>query len=422
MATVTITTAQLRKAARWAKPDPKNPLPILGNVRVSVAGHQLVIASFDWETCRLARFCDDTADPAQTASVLVPAVQLDAAMKLIDAARVEVTVQDGDKVDLVTGTGPKAQRVSVGQSFDPACYPALPQMPPITGWADSSVLVPALTQVAGCCSDDDTLPVIRSVHFLPSAGTLGLEGTSRYILGLDEVPFNAAVLQNRPKPAGFLIPGPLLTRFIRGCEEGPVFIGAPGADGMAFLSDSWHSVITKVTGGDYPRVRSIANRTPPCTAEFTTGAATLIAAGAEANSLLAEAVEQMIAAAIADKSDTRPAADKRRKIHMDHDGHGMFLTVSPAGTEIFAVHPGTGQELGRWQVAGTTAETEVTVCLNPGYLVRVLPETGQVTVRLSTPHKPVRVTADGALYEGVICPLRLDPPVRAEQEKETVTV
>jgi hypothetical protein len=117
-ATVTITAGEFRKAARWARPGPEAPLPVLGDVRVSVAGGQLVLVVFDGETCLLARIFDPAADPARSASVLIPAGHLAAAIEVLPPrAPVEVTVHDGDKVDLVTGCGTtRAQRISVGQT------------------------------------------------------------------------------------------------------------------------------------------------------------------------------------------------------------------------------------------------------------------------------------------------------------------
>ena len=117
MATVTITAGEFRKAARWARPDPGTTLPARGDVRVSVTGGRLVLAVFDGDTCLLAGVLDPAADPARPASVLIPAGHLAAAIDALPPrAPVEVTVHDGDKVDLVTGGGTTwAQRISVGQ-------------------------------------------------------------------------------------------------------------------------------------------------------------------------------------------------------------------------------------------------------------------------------------------------------------------
>jgi hypothetical protein len=121
MATVTITVGELRKAARWARPGLGNPLPVLGDVRVSVTGGQLVLAVFDGETLLMAAVPGAAADPGRPAAVLVPAGHLAAAVEVLPAkGPVEVTVHDGDKVDLVTGGGTtRAQRISVGQEALP---------------------------------------------------------------------------------------------------------------------------------------------------------------------------------------------------------------------------------------------------------------------------------------------------------------
>jgi DNA polymerase-3 subunit beta len=407
-ATTTVPAAALRKAARWAAPDPRVPVPVLANVRVSVTGGQLAVAWFDWETCRLGR----AAGPGDqgTASVLVSHGQLTAAIRALPGEQVEVTVHDGDRVDLVTVPGTaEAQRISVGQDADPAAYPALPAPPPPAGWCDGGVLGPALAQIAGCCSIDDTLPVIAAVHLVPGQDLLGLEGTNRYVLGLHDVPFHRA----GPAPhtgEGFLIPAVTVAAFARDCG-GPVLVGPPGPGGFALLGDAWHALVVKVTTGDYPRVRSIVNRTPPVLAAFGVDAGELAKVAAHAGTVLDEAVEQMIRAALADEDDPRPAKDKRRALHAGHDGHGMFLTAGPAGAEVFAVHP-AGGELGRWTVVAAPCDAEAAVSLNPQHLCRVLPG-GPVTVHLSGPRKPVRITTGGA-YEGVICPIDATRPAPAD--------
>jgi DNA polymerase-3 subunit beta len=420
MATVTVTPAGFRKAARWAKPSGTPVIPVLGNVRVSVTGSQLVVAWFDWETCLLARLVDPGASPGNgSASVLVPADQLTAALAAADGpgtrGPVEVTVHDGDKIDLVRGAGTaKAQRVSVGQSADPAAYPKLPDMPGLTGWVPSEVFVPAVTQVAGCCSDEPVTPLVCAVHFIPGAETLELQGTNRHILAVDEVAWNPGS-SLAVRPPGFLVPAKLAVKFARGCD-GPVFIGAPGPDGFVLLSDGWHTMVTKATGGDYPALRTVLDKPPPPAAVFTVDAAKLAVVAGEAGDLLAAAVAGMVDAAVADESDERKDVDKRRAIHHEHDNHGMFITASRAGVEVFAVHPATGAELGRWHVAGLEDPPggEVTVSLNPGYLTRVLPPEGPAVVTLSGPAKNVRVTVPGTAYEGVACPIKLTPPVREE--------
>ena len=421
MATLTVTAVELRKAARWAKPSAGTTIPVLGNVRVSIAGSQLVIAWFDWETCLLARVAGKAADGDQAATVLVPAVQFADAIGVAAGPKgpseVEVTVHDGDKVDLVTRPATaKAHRESVGQDTDPAAYPALPSMPVLTGWTPADVFVPAVAQIARCCADETHLPLISAVHFIPGQDRLELQGTNRFILGLHEVPFNRAtpVTASADKGRGFLVPARLAVKFATGCE-GPVFIGSPGPEGMVLLSDAWHTMVTKATAGDYPRVRSIVARTPPPVAVFGCDAVKLAAVAGVAGELLDSAVQEMIDAAVQDPDDDRKEVDIRRNIRHAHDGHGMFITASQAGVEIFAVHQGTQAELGRWLVSSPDDPgDEVTVCVNPGYLARLLPPEGTVTVALSTPAKPVRVTVDGSPYEGVACPVKLTPPVRED--------
>src|SRR5689334_10747383 len=107
-ASITVDTGQLKRAAQWARP-PKTPIPVLGCVRVVIAGGQLVIASYDWETCRLGQV-PGTAESGQGA-VLVPHHQLLAAIRACTAKTTQVRI-DGDQVDLCSENRRELTRVS----------------------------------------------------------------------------------------------------------------------------------------------------------------------------------------------------------------------------------------------------------------------------------------------------------------------
>jgi hypothetical protein len=417
MATITVSTADLRKAAAWAKPG-DTVMPVLANVRVSVAGGQLVLAVYDWEDCRMARF--PGPGDGGTGTVLVPHKLLTAAIgTLPKTGQVEVRVE-GTQVDLLT----KGKRVSVEQDCDPAAYPALPAPPPPSGWCDATLLKPVLLMAAGCTGTDRTLPVIQSVHFTLGEGLLRLEATERHVLMTDDVPCNRA---EGSAAADWLIAGPPAAAFARECEEGPVFVAAPSRAGqMAMLADSWHVLVFKTGVGDFPNFTSVTGRMPPLRADLTCDTAVLARVAAEAQTLLEEATGRQLTAVLADKDDKRKDADKKSAV-AENNGSGMFVQVTDddAGrfAVVFAVDPFTGTELGRWELGDATWEGDALVSLDPALLRLLLPPwAGQVTVRLSDPVGPVGVTVPAApAYQGVIQPIKSDPPVRVEQDdKEEV--
>jgi DNA polymerase III sliding clamp (beta) subunit (PCNA family) len=418
MATVTIQSADLKRAVRWAAPDEDSTLPVLANVRVTVTAGQLVLAVYDWETLLLARYPGE--GDGGTGSALIPAGPLAEAAGTLPAGPVEVSVHD-DTVDLVTGPGTtSAHRLSIVQDCDPSCYPEFPAMPAITGWAAAEVLIPAVTLAAGCCSAEGELPLIRAVHFAAGAGVLDLEGTNRYIIGMHQVPFNPAA-QKRD----MLIPGPLAVRFAKAPTAGPVFLGAD--DAAVMLSDAWHTVVTKPPAGEYPKVRTVAARAAAASAKATIEipvtdlAAACAAAKAAVDTHLDGYTDELIEAVDADEELSAAAkeaakTDKRRHV-ATRRGRGMFLMVdgaTPCGAEIVAVHPFTAAVLGRWPLAGATCDGEPVVCsLNPEYLRALLPAGGTVVLHLPGGYKPVRVTVAGSAWEGVICPIKEDPPADA---------
>lgn len=422
MATVTIPAADLKRAAKWAAPRRDHTLPILGNVRVTVTGGQLVLAVYDWEALLMARFAGE--GDGGTATMLAPAGPFAEAVKTLTGP-VEVTVHDGT-VDLVTGPGTtKAHRLSVVQDCDPGCYPKNPGMPALLGWAAAADLVPAALQAAGCCSPESELPLIGAVHFSagrgPARGVLDVEGTNRSVIGMHAIPFNPGDLAGKHEA---LIPAPLVTRFAKAGAAGPVFLGAD--DAAVMLADAWHTVVTKPPAGDYPKVRQVAAKAaaakPAATVEIAAAdlAAAIDTAAAVLNTHLDGYTAELLAAADADEGLSKSAkeaakTDARRKVALRR-GRGMFLTVdgsTPCGAELFAIHPFTQAEVGRWPLPATCDGAAVLCSLNPGYLRALIPPEGDVTLHLPGGYKPARVTVAGSPWEGVIAPIKEDPPAPA---------
>jgi hypothetical protein len=425
-ATLTVDTGQLKSAVEWARPDPGNPVPVLANVRVLIAGGQLIVACYDWETCKIGRV-PGTGDGG-SGSMLAGWKQLMAAVRVHgNRKRTEVTVDGGDlrvgqdtaRVDLVASN----QRVTVVQTADPAAYPALPSVfPPPSGWCDAQLLAPALTQAAGCCSDDRTLPVTRAVHFVPGPGVLALEATDRYVLGLHQVP----VTYSGAPPGPWLFPGALAAEFARSCDEtGPVFISAPGPEDPArltMLSDGWHTLLTRAGAGEYLNVSTLTARPPVIKATFTADAAVLAGVLAESAVLAGQSCTVKLAALLADDTDPRKPADKKAWV-AERAGCGTFLDAGPAGAEVVCADPFTRAELGRWTVTEDPAAGDAVVQLNPGHLTRLLPAAGGlVTVALAAASVASRVTWDGdPAWRGLIMPVRTEVfPVRVLNAKEEV--
>ena len=432
-ASITVGTAQLRRAVEWAKP-PKDIVPVLGNVRVMIAAGQLAVASYDWETCRLGRA---PGHGEGTGTVLVPWKNLMAAVRA-QGLGPSVTVRiDGTQVDMLRTAGAGHTRVTVEQDCDPAGYPAMPKPPAPAGMCkDGDGLAAALAQLAGCCSDDGTLPAIGAVNFIPGDGVLEVQATDRYVLGVTQVPFTASPQAGHA--AEWLVPGPLAAEWAAAYDGGPVMIGgpppdwAPGPAGLCMLSSSWHTLVTKPVYGDYPRIRTlmakprpekatvtVAAGEPPTTKEPGSG---LHAVLAEAAVLNGQACKDKLAALQADEDDNRKPADKKAHVAARH-GHGMFLDAGPAGLEVICRDPFTLDVLGRWEIDDAEVTGDAVVQFDPQHLARVLPPGTTCRIDLSGPTVAAGVTVPGTSWEAMIMPIRAEvTPDRKLNAREEATV
>lgn len=434
-ATITVDTGKLKRAVAWAAP-PKSEIPVLGNVRVMIAAGQLVVASYDWETCRLARVPTQAGTAEGNGAVLVPWKNLMAAVNANGKMpAVDVRI-DGTRIDLNSTGTRQLTRVSVEQVDDPAGYPAMPKPPAPAGMCkDSGALAAALTQLAGCCSEDGTLPAIGAVNFIPGDGVLELQATNRYVLGVTQVPFTANGQAEHARE--WLIPGPLAAEFAAAHDGGPVFIGGPPPDwappaGLAMLSSAWHTLVTKPVWGDYPRVRTLmakprpekatvtaAAGQPPTTKDPGTG---LHAVLAEAAVLCGQVCKDKLAALLADEDDQRKPADKKAHVAARH-GHGTFLDAGPAGLEVICTDPFTRQVLDRWEVEDAEVTGDAVVQLDPQHLARILPPGTTARIDLSSPTIAAGVTVPGTSWEAMIMPIRAEvTPDRKLNAREEVTV
>ena len=419
MASITVDAADLRAAEAWARPDPKHLIPAVGHVRAIITGGRLNLACFDWETCWMGHAAGTGWDN-QTATALIPAAHLKAAVASQPRkGPVEVTVDDDAGIDLVA----KGHRLTVVQVCDPAECPALPDPPRPAGWAPGNLFGPAAFAVSGCVSGEKQKPMLQAVRFAPGQSILGLEASSQYVAGRHQVPFTR--LDGTPVPDGpeeFLIPGRLVARFTALCGPGPVFAGWPDqAGGWALLSDGTRTLVTKTIHGTWPDLTAVIARQAKPVCWFTVHTGHLDEILVQAAAQLNTHADGYLAQVLDDPADERRPTEKRAAVGRLR-GTGMWVQAAPnhsglLAVEVFAVHPFTGAELGRWPVPVTGPKGDPVLCsVNPELLRLLLPASGDVVVGVpADPEAAVRVNWPGtARWESVIMPVKSIQPVKEE--------
>lgn len=394
-AAVMTTGAQLRKLIGWARPAARPALPILGAVRVTVTGTRLILATFDYETARVA---DTEGTPAAepgpaAASALVPGNALAGMIRALPSGKtpVEVAVRDSEGVDLTAQPlTTRAARLTVPALDDPAGYPPLPGLPPARGTISGDVFRGAAARLTLAASDDDTLPVIGCVH-LTFGNRLAADATDRYVLVAEDLDWTPAHAKNPPREVN--VPATAVAAFAKAAAGDLVFVFAD-AEHAAFTDGSC-TMITRTVPGDYPRVRQFIKPDSDYPSAATADAAELAAALADAAGVLDAAVKTHKQRC----GDCKPAT-------LCPQGSALaklpaLIDVGPAGLTVRA------HTLTRPVAAQVDAE-ECTLRFNPRFLTTVTGAgPGPVAIRWLSPVKPARVTLPGVPgYQAVIMPVR----------------
>jgi DNA polymerase III sliding clamp (beta) subunit (PCNA family) len=246
-ATVTTTGPQLRKIISFALG--LRGSPASGAIRVSVSGAALIVAGYDFETVRLADIDLGAANPAP-ASVLVPGLPLLEAARTMPKGRqpVEVTVRDGEQVDLTAEPGTvRAARITV-TTLPGLAWPALPAAGGLAGIFDGPVFRETAPRVCVAASAEPQLPWLGSVRMQADKDGMWWSATDRYKIAAHLVPWEAQ------EQGDWLFPGRELAAFAKVCDGSQVYL-LTGA-GLVGLTDGAWTVLTRQVTGEPVDVRA----------------------------------------------------------------------------------------------------------------------------------------------------------------------
>ncbi|OAH50448.1 DNA polymerase III subunit beta [Microbacterium oleivorans] len=309
----------------------RNPQPILAGVLIEAGDDGLSLAAFDYEASARTRI-EATVDEPGT--ILVHGRLLSEIASRLPNAPIQIT-QDADGEILLTCGSARFTLAAMPV----AEYPAIPEVSGDSGLVPGDDFSTAIAQVAFAASRDDVTPVLTGVQLEVTGNELSLVATDRYRVALREINFDSGAVA-REEATTALVPARTLTEvgktFAHSGDIQVSFSGSGDREIIAFTAGN-KTVTSLLIKGNFPPVRRLF---PAQTEHYA------VVNTAE----LAEAV-------------------RRVSLVLDRSAPLRF-TFSDEGVSMDAA--GTEQARATESVDATLAGDEVTLGLNPQYLLEAL--------------------------------------------------
>jgi DNA polymerase-3 subunit beta len=258
-------------------------------------------------------------------------------------------------------------------------YPALPDMPSVSGTVLGTEFAGAVAQVAIAAGRDDTLPALTGIRVEISGERLTLAATDRYRLAVRELAWTPTAGQVE---ATALVPARTLNDTAKTMAGAPTIeVAFATKDGavealVGFEGDGRRST-TRVIDGEFPKYRSLLPSESPTKATV------------ERDSLI-DAVKRVSL-----------VAERNTPVRLEFSDTGLDLRA------------GTGDEAQAQESLAATVDGEaITIAFNPQYLLDGLAAIDGDTVELAftTATKPAvlsSATDDAGAYRYLLMPVRL---------------
>ena len=313
----------------------RNPQPILAGVLIEASEEGLSLAAFDYEASARTTI-EATVDEPGT--ILVHGRLLSEIASRLPNAPIQIAVGEDDGIVLTCGSA----RFTLA-SMPVQEYPAIPEVSGESGLVPAEEFATAIAQVAFAASRDDVTPVLTGVQLEVSGTTLSLVATDRYRVALRDVSWDEGSLGSAAAgddSTTALVPARTLTEvgktFAHSGDIQVSFSGSGDREIIAFTSGN-KTVTSLLIKGNFPPVRRLF---PEQTDHYA------VVNTAE----LAEAV-------------------RRVSLVLDRSAPLRF-TFSEDGVSMDA--SGTEQARASESVDATLAGDDVTLGLNPQYLLEAL--------------------------------------------------
>ena len=227
----------------------RNPQPILAGVLIEATDAGLSLSAFDYEASARTTI-DATVDEPGT--ILVHGRLLSDIASRLPNAPIEIAV-DEEGILLTCGSA----RFTLS-SMPVEEYPAIPEVTGESGLVPADVFATAIAQVAFAASRDDVTPVLTGVQLEVTDNRLSLVATDRYRVALREIPWDGGDAVTGEATA--LVPARTLQEvgktFAHGENIPVAFSGSGDREIIAFSSGN-KTVTSLLIKGNFPPVRRL---------------------------------------------------------------------------------------------------------------------------------------------------------------------
>ncbi|QMU66840.1 DNA polymerase III subunit beta [Streptacidiphilus sp. P02-A3a] len=315
----------LAEAVAWAARSlpARPPVPVLAGLLLVADEGKLSLSGFDYE---VSARVEAEADIDEPGTVLVSGRLLADISRSLPNRPVEIST-DGVRVIVVCGSS----RFTL-PTLPVDEYPALPQMPTVSGAVPGDLFAAAVVQVATAAGRDDTLPVLTGVRVEIEGDRITLAATDRYRFAVRELLW-------KPEQEGLsavaLVPAKTLLDTAKSLSAGDVvsiaLAGSGKGEGLIGFEGAGRRTTTRLLEGEFPKFRalfptefnSVATIDTPAFVE----AVKRVSLVAERNTPVRLSFEQGVLTLEAGSGDDAQATER---VDADLEGDDISIAFNPA--------------------------------------------------------------------------------------------
>jgi DNA polymerase-3 subunit beta len=343
----------MAEAVSWASRSlpTKSTNPLLTGLHIVADRDGIVLSGSDADVSARVNLSASVTEPG---TILVPGRLLADITRSLPSANIDFAVE-----------GPRATITCGRSSFTiptmPVTeYPALPNMPEVSGTVTGSEFANAISQVFVAASRDETLPAFTGIKVDVEGSLITLAATDRYRLAIREIEWSPAqtnMSTNALVPAKFLsdTAKSLATSELVSLAFASVNEGIVGVEGAGRQTTS------RMLAADFPKYRSLLPSESSTVAQISTAS-------------LAEAV-------------------KRVALVLDRE---QPVKITFTATEAIITGGGGSGDIAQAQeyVECTTTGDEISIAFNPGFLQDGLNaiDAPVAVISMTAPAKPAVIT------------------------------